>query len=66
MTTGGPKESYEQSNTVDILKRPLSEDLLFFCRIEKVEFHIFYAIPMSSLEERQKHPSEVENAVRNI
>ncbi|MCX7830682.1 MAG: NAD(P)H-dependent oxidoreductase [Acidobacteria bacterium] len=66
MTTGGPKDGYEKDNAVEILKRPLSEGVLSFCGIEKTDFHIFFAIPTSSEEERKNYLIEVEEAVKSF
>ena len=66
MTTGGPKEEYEKNNLIEILKRPFSEGVLSFCGIENTEIHIFFAVPTSTLEERQSHLREVEEAVKNF
>lgn len=66
MTTGGPKEEYEKNNVVQILQRPLSQGILSFCGIENSEFHIFYAVPSSTEEQRKSYLDEVEEAVKNF
>ncbi len=66
MTTGGPKETYEQNKTIEMLKRPITEGILSFCGIENSEIHIFYAVPTSSDEERKNYLDEVEEAVKNL
>ncbi|MFB3851197.1 MAG: NAD(P)H-dependent oxidoreductase [Acidobacteriota bacterium] len=66
MTTGGPKEGYEKNNAVEILKRPLSEGVLSFCGIDNTDFHIFYAVPYCTEEERKNYLNQVEEAIKKL
>jgi NAD(P)H dehydrogenase (quinone) len=53
MTTGGPEESYKQSNAVDLLTRQMSEGVMKFCGVNDTTTKIFYGVPGITEEARK-------------
>ncbi len=66
MTTGGPREEYEGSVRLDVLKLPITEGVMGFCGVKKCETHIFYSVPTVSDEIRKNYLKIVEEAVKKF
>jgi NAD(P)H dehydrogenase (quinone) len=65
MTTGGPREEYEGSVRLDVLRLPISEGVMGFCGVKECETHI-YSVPTVSDEVRKGYLKEVEEAVKKF
>ncbi len=65
-TTGGPEEGYVQTNTTELLSKPMTYGTLLFSGISDVAHKNFYAVPYVSDEERKGMLAEVKGMAKGF
>jgi NAD(P)H dehydrogenase (quinone) len=66
ITAGGSEEYFQNTNSVELIYRSMTEGTLQYCGVKNVQHQIYYNVPSLSAPERQQILQDIEKFGANF